>query len=177
MNIPSSQIWTAHAVPEADDMTFLRQSWWSVPRHCEIPASARQQTYYHPSVPQQDHLPFPPGEHKGTQPVPSLGKVSHLRCDLVLIKVRKMLELCKDIFSCWECFWLALFPLLPFLSTYQSWENQKTVLNYLPHQKRTRPQTSAPASLSAWPAPVMQHRQKAQVPDLKLIRTVLNSKQ
>lgn len=47
-------------------------------------------------------------------------KVSYLRCDLVLIKMRKVLELCKDIFSCWECFWLALFPLLAFLSTYKS---------------------------------------------------------
>lgn len=111
------------------------------------------------------------------QPAPGLEKVSYLRCDLVLIKVRKVLELCKDIFSCWECFWFALFPLLAFLSTYQSWENHKTVLSYLPHQKGTRPQTSAPASPSEWPAPVMQHRQKAQVPDLKLIRTVLNSKQ
>lgn len=104
-------------------------------------------------------------------------KVSYLRCDLVLIKVRKVLELCKDIFSCWECFWLALFPLLAFLSTYQSWEDQKTVLGYLPHQRRPRHQPSAPASPSARSAPAMQHSQKAGVPDLKLIRIILNSKQ
>jgi len=87
-------------------------------------------------------------------------KVSYLRCDLVLIKVRKVLELCKNIFSCWECFWLALFPLLALLSTYQSWENQKTVLGYLP-QRRTRHQPSAPASPSARSALAMQHSQKA----------------
>lgn len=104
-------------------------------------------------------------------------KVSYLRCDLVLIKVRKVLELCKDIFCCWECFWLALFPLLAFLSTYQSWEDQKTVVGYLPHERRTRHQPSARASPSARPVPVMQHSQKAGVPDLKLIRTILNSKQ
>lgn len=103
-------------------------------------------------------------------------KVSYLRCDLVLIKVRKVLELCKDIFSCWECFWLALFPLLAFLSTYQSWEDQKIVLGYLPHQRRARHQPSAPASPSARPAPAIQHSQKGWVPNLRL-RTILNSKQ
>lgn len=88
-------------------------------------------------------------------------KVSYLRCDLVLIKVRKVLELCKDIFSCWERFWLAFFPLLAFLSTYQSWEDQKTVLGYLPHQRHMRHRPPVTASPSARPAPATQHSQKA----------------
>lgn len=83
-------------------------------------------------------------------------KFSYLRCDLVLIKVRKVLELCKDIFSCWECFWLALFPLLAFLPTYQSWKHQKTVLGCFPHQ-RIKHQPSPSDSSPARSAPVMKH--------------------
>lgn len=105
-----------------DIARYLRAE--SMKKHLLLQRSA-QQTHLTPS--QEAALSDALGWHSQGQADRNSLPAPYLRGDLVLVKVRKVLELSKDILSCWKCFWLAPLPLLAFLPACPSGETPEAM--------------------------------------------------